>query len=198
MPGLGLDYATLEKINPGLVMTSISNFGQTGPYRDFKASEIILYGMGGAMSTTGLGDCEPVKKGMNVIQHQGGAMAASATMIAFFGARAQGAGQHVDVSLFETQMSAIDRRMSELLAYEYNNELTPRMDIAGLIAPRPLLLEMGVHDTCFPIEHTLKGYEGVKKIYKAAGAEERLWADIHPGPHAFAANKAFDFFRKYL
>ncbi len=133
MPGLGLGYATLEEINPGLVMTSISNFGQTGPYRDFKASELIIYGMGGSMCSTGVGDCEPVKKGMNVLQHQGGTMAAAATMIAFFGARAQGTGQHVDVSLMETQMGAIDRRMSELLAYEYNAELTPRMDIAGLL-----------------------------------------------------------------
>ena len=133
MPGLGLDYETLEKINPRLVMTSISNFGQTGPYRDFKASEAIIYGMGGAMCTTGVGDCEPVRKGMNVIQYQGGTMAATATMIALYGARAQGEGQHVDVSLMETQMGAIDRRMSELLAYEYNGELTPRMDIAGLL-----------------------------------------------------------------
>src|SRR4030042_465320 len=76
MPGLGLDYEALEKINPGLVMTSISNFGQTGPYRDFKASELIIYGIGGAMCSTGVGDCEPVKKGMNVMQHQGGAIAA--------------------------------------------------------------------------------------------------------------------------
>lgn len=133
MPSLGLDYETLEKINPRLVMTSISNFGQTGPYRDFKASELIIYGIGGAMCSTGVGECEPVKKGMNVIQYQGGTMAAAATMIAFFAAKTQGAGQHVDVSLMETQMGAIDRRMSELLAYQYNKELTPRMDIAGLL-----------------------------------------------------------------
>lgn len=133
MPGLGLDYETLEKLNPELVMTSISNFGQTGPYRDFKASEAIIYGMGGAMCSTGVGDCEPVKKGMNVIQHQGGYMAATATMIAFYAARMQGVGEHIDVSLMETQMAAIDRRMSELLAYEYNKELTPRMDIAGML-----------------------------------------------------------------
>ncbi len=133
MPGLGLDYETLEKINPRLVMTSVSNFGQTGPYRDFKASDAIIYAMGGAMCSTGVGDCEPVKKGMNVIQHQGGYMAATATMMAFYAARMQGIGQHVDVSLMETQMGAIDRRMSELLAYEYNKELTPRMDIAGLL-----------------------------------------------------------------
>ncbi len=71
-------------------------------------------------------------------------------------------------------------------------------DIAGLIAPRPLLLEMGVHDTTFSIESMLKGYEGVKRIYSAAGVSDNLWADIHPGEHAFAANKAFEFFEKYL
>ena len=71
-------------------------------------------------------------------------------------------------------------------------------DIAGLIAPRPLLLEMGVHDTTFSIESMLKGYEGVKRIYSAAGASDKLWSDIHPGEHAFAANKAFEFFGRYL
>ncbi|MCH8870976.1 MAG: acetylxylan esterase [Chloroflexi bacterium] len=71
-------------------------------------------------------------------------------------------------------------------------------DIAGLIAPRPLLLEMGEADTTFPIEDQLKGYEAVKQIYAAAGASERLWADIHPGGHAFAGNKAFAFFEKFL
>ena len=71
-------------------------------------------------------------------------------------------------------------------------------DIAGMIAPRPLLIEMGVHETTFRFEDLLKGYEGVKRIYAAAGASEHLWADIHPGEHAFAADKAFRFFEKYL
>jgi crotonobetainyl-CoA:carnitine CoA-transferase CaiB-like acyl-CoA transferase len=133
MPGLGLGYETLERINPGLVMTSISNFGQTGPYRDFKASEVILYGMGGNMCSTGLGDAEPIKKGGNLVQYGGGTMAAVATMIALYNAETQGIGNHVDISLMEIQMGSIERRMSELLAYQYNNELTPRMDIAGLM-----------------------------------------------------------------
>ena len=71
-------------------------------------------------------------------------------------------------------------------------------DIAGLIASRPLLIEMGIYDNCFPIQDTLKGYEGVKRIYKAAGVGDKLWADVHSGPHAFAGNKAFKFFKKYL
>lgn len=64
-------------------------------------------------------------------------------------------------------------------------------DIAGLVAPRPLLLEMGIYDACFPIQDLLKGAEGVKGIYRAAGAESMLWQDVHPGGHAFAGNKAY-------
>jgi crotonobetainyl-CoA:carnitine CoA-transferase CaiB-like acyl-CoA transferase len=133
MPGLGLDFEALEKINPRLVMTSISNFGQTGPYRDYKASEVILYGMGGCMCSTGLGEAEPMKKGGNLVQYGGGTMAAVATMIALHGAETGERGDHVDVSLMEVQMGSIERRMSELLAYQYNDELTPRSDIAGLL-----------------------------------------------------------------
>ena len=59
MEGLGLDFATLEKINPNLVMTSISNFGQTGPYRDYLASELTLFGMGNRMHSLGLPEKYP-------------------------------------------------------------------------------------------------------------------------------------------
>lgn len=71
-------------------------------------------------------------------------------------------------------------------------------DVAGLIAPRPLLVEVGVHDTCFPIDHQMMSVRAIEAIYAAAGVPQNLWIDIHPGPHAFAANKAFEFFEKYL
>jgi len=71
-------------------------------------------------------------------------------------------------------------------------------DIAGLIAPRPLLLEMGIYDDCFYLQDLMKGYEGVKRIYEAAGVSELLWTDIHQGPHAFGGNQAFAFFKKFL
>ncbi len=122
MAAFGLEYATLRSINPQIVMTSISNFGQTGPYRDFKASDLIIYGMGGEMYSTGLEDREPLKLGENVVLYQAGAIAATATMGAVF---ADGS-QHVDVSLMETQVGSIDRRMSMLLAYQYNGEISKR------------------------------------------------------------------------
>ena len=71
-------------------------------------------------------------------------------------------------------------------------------DIAGLIAPRPLLVEMGIFDDCFEIQDMLTAYKRVERIYEAAGAGDDLWSDIHPGPHAFSGRKAFDFFQRYL
>lgn len=122
MGSYGLDYETLRTINPRIVMTSISNFGQTGPYKEFKASDMIIYGMGGEMYSTGLEDREPLKLGEHVVLHQAGAIAATATLGAVF---ADGS-QHVDVSLMETQIGSIDRRMSMLLAYQYNGEISMR------------------------------------------------------------------------
>ncbi|MBI4639776.1 MAG: CoA transferase, partial [Candidatus Tectomicrobia bacterium] len=119
MDDFGLSYEELEKINPTLVMTSISNFGQTGPYRDFPASEIVLYGMGGSMLSSGLPDREPVKLARNVGQYQTGVMAAVATMTAFYGANYRGIGQHIDMAIFETQSGSIDRRQTALVNYAY-------------------------------------------------------------------------------
>ena len=60
---LGFGYGTLRELNPRIVLTSISNFGQTGPYRDWAGSELVLFGMGGEMYSMGLADREPLKMG---------------------------------------------------------------------------------------------------------------------------------------
>jgi hypothetical protein len=69
---------------------------------------------------------------------------------------------------------------------------------AGLIAPRPLLIEAGMHDTGFFIDEQLAAFDHLKRIYDATGAGGDLWHDVHPGEHAFADNKAHEFFAKYL
>ena len=135
MEGFGLDYESLKSINPDMVMTSISNFGQTGPYRDYRGSEIIFYGMGGEMYSAGLEDREPIKMGGNVVQHQAGAAASVATMGALFTARLQDVGQHVDVPIMETQVGSIDRRMTMLVAYQYCGEVSQRVPLGSLGYP---------------------------------------------------------------
>ena len=135
---LGIGYESLRSVNPSLVYTSISNFGQTGPYRDYRGSEVVFYGMGGEMHSTGLSDREPLKLGGNVGLYQAGAVAAVATM----GAILAGSfhtdaeqdvpiGQHIDVSILETQLGSVDRRQSALLAHQYTGELSHRPASGG-------------------------------------------------------------------
>ena len=71
-------------------------------------------------------------------------------------------------------------------------------DIAGLIAPRPLLVEMALFDQCFPIQDTVRGFEGIEAIYQAAGARDLLYRDLYPAGHSFGGNVAFSFFQQHL
>ena len=59
MDKLGLGYLALEKINPGIILVSITPFGQTGPYRDYKTSDIVAWAMGGQMYSWGDADRPP-------------------------------------------------------------------------------------------------------------------------------------------
>ena len=101
MPSLGMDFETLRAKNPALVMVSISNFGQTGPYRDYKAADIVAYALGGLMYIFGAYDREPLKHAYNQAQFKAGTDAASAALIALYRQRLTGGGQHVDVSIQE-------------------------------------------------------------------------------------------------
>ena len=70
--------------------------------------------------------------------------------------------------------------------------------VAGLIAPRPCLVEVGELDDCFVKDDALRCYADVERIYAAAGAADKLDLDLHPGGHAFSGAKAFDWFARWL
>jgi len=108
MPSLGLDYVALEKINPRLVMTSISNFGQTGPYRDYRADELTENAISGLMYTTGEPDREPIKTGGSLAQCIAGITAFNGTMVALLHVANTGEGQHVDVSIMEANTDLME------------------------------------------------------------------------------------------
>ena len=127
MSKLGLDYQTLSQINPKLVMTSISNFGQTGPYRDFKATDMVEYALGGPMYATGIPEEAPLKIYNNAIQYQAGVCAAVATMTALFGSEMEGEGELLDISIMETQAAGIDRTPTFRIAYQYTGVVNERL-----------------------------------------------------------------------
>ena len=132
LPSLGLSYQDLEPLNPRLVMTSISNFGQSGPYRNWKAQDMVIYAMGGAMNLTGLPEREPLRLALNLMAYQGGNVAAAATMTGVLGVRRLGVGQHIDVALFEVHTGSIDRRTTGLVGYQYTGEPGYREEPTGI------------------------------------------------------------------
>lgn len=101
MANLGLDYETLERLNPRLIMTAISNFGQTGPYRDYKAADINLVAISGAMYANGEPEREPLTYAGWAAQYWGGTDAFTATMSALYYREMSGEGQYIDISISE-------------------------------------------------------------------------------------------------
>lgn len=71
-------------------------------------------------------------------------------------------------------------------------------DLQGLIAPRPLLIEIGTRDECFRLDDAMSCYRRVKRIYQATGCPERLELDLFDGGHQWGGNCSVRFFKKYL
>jgi len=71
-------------------------------------------------------------------------------------------------------------------------------DLQGLIAPKPLLVDIGIYDICFLVDGAMMCFRQVEKIYKAAGVSRNLELDLFPGAHTWGGNKSVDFFRRHL
>jgi crotonobetainyl-CoA:carnitine CoA-transferase CaiB-like acyl-CoA transferase len=123
---LGVGYEVLRAVNPRLVLTSISNFGQDGPYRDWEGTDLTLYGMGGPMIAQGMPDREPVKTGGRAPGYQVGYAAALASAVGLLGAERRGSGEHLDVSAFEVLAHSIDSRLGRIVGYQHNGRLAGR------------------------------------------------------------------------
>jgi benzylsuccinate CoA-transferase BbsE subunit len=117
-PGLllsmGLGYEVLKEINPGLILVSISGFGQTGPYRDFETADIIALAMVGLAYTLGFPEDPPGTLGASQTFHMASANAAIGALMALYHRDITGQGQWVDVPVHGTCL-----RMAEMVALMY-------------------------------------------------------------------------------
>jgi crotonobetainyl-CoA:carnitine CoA-transferase CaiB-like acyl-CoA transferase len=108
MPALGLDYEKLARLNSGLVMTSITPFGLSGPHKDYQAYDLNLWNAGGLCYLNGGGpgseDLPPLKPFGQQAGFQAGAHAAVASLSALFARFSNGLGQHIDFSVQECLM----------------------------------------------------------------------------------------------
>jgi len=103
----GLDYDSLRKVNPRLVYCSITGFGQDGPYAPRAGYDFIIQAMAGMMSITGEVGREPQKAGVAISDIFTGLYSVIAIQAALRHADRTGEGQHIDMALFDTQISAL-------------------------------------------------------------------------------------------
>lgn len=103
----GLDYDSLRKINPRLIYCSITGFGQSGPYAPRAGYDFIIQGMAGMMSITGEAGREPQKAGVAISDVFTGLYSVIAIQAALRHAEKTGEGQHIDMALYDTQISTL-------------------------------------------------------------------------------------------
>jgi crotonobetainyl-CoA:carnitine CoA-transferase CaiB-like acyl-CoA transferase len=129
----GLDTETLRRQCSALVVCSITPFGQTGPYAGYAGTDIVLQAMGGAMHATGHASREPLRLGGSYAEWQAGLAAAYAVTLAVYRAEQTGVGEHIDLSIYETQAAGKDRRQLALVAHAYSGLIMRRQETAFAI-----------------------------------------------------------------
>lgn len=100
----GLGYEKLKSINPRLIYCSLSGYGQDGPYRDVKAYDLLVQGEGGILATTGYPD-KPARASIAIVDIASGMYAALGIALALYQREKTGAGQFIDISMFESIVS---------------------------------------------------------------------------------------------
>jgi CoA:oxalate CoA-transferase len=131
MKKLKLSYRQIKQINPRIIMTSITPFGQTGPYKDYESCELINAHMGGVgYISMREGDIskEPIKLPAHLFSFQAGLSAAVATLSSIFRQTTTGLGEQLD---FSEQESVIQNLNSSIARYAYAGQIMARTDAAG-------------------------------------------------------------------
>ena len=100
----GLGYEKLKSINPRLIYCSLSGYGQDGPYRDVKAYDLLVQGEAGIIATTGYPD-KPAKASVAIVDIASGMYATLGIVLALYQREKTGAGQCIDISMFESIVS---------------------------------------------------------------------------------------------
>ena len=112
---LGFDYESLKKLNPRIILASISGFGQDGPYANRPGFDQIAQGMGGLMAITDLPGQGPVRAGIAVADSSAGLYAALGIFIALAERETSGEGQWVQTSLLQSQIAMNDFQAARYL-----------------------------------------------------------------------------------
>ncbi len=155
---LGLGYEALKRVNPKIIVCAISGFGQTGPYRDRLAYDIIAQAMSGGMSMTGELGGKAVRAGIPLGDLSAGMYAVIGALAALERVRHEGVGAYIDVSMLDCQIS--------MLVYQAAYHL-----LAGEV-PGP----QGREHVSFPTYRAFRCADGIEIV--VAANTERMWSDL--------------------
>ncbi|MFQ5838639.1 MAG: CaiB/BaiF CoA transferase family protein [Thermoplasmata archaeon] len=120
---LGLGYERIKKVNPGMIVASVTGFGQSGPWRDRPALDVIVQALSGSMSITGEPDGPPMRTGFSIGDIIPGIFAALAVLAALVHRERTGEGQRIDVSMFDCLLALLE---NAIVRYTSTGEVPPR------------------------------------------------------------------------
>ena len=188
MKELGLDYKSVKEINPRIIMTSITPFGQTGPYKDYKGGELVATHLGGVgYLSTREGDAskEPLKYPAHLFSFQAGLCAAGATLGYLYGQKITGEGTQIDVS---EQESVIQNVNASIARYSYTGQISRRTDVLDLAPHHILPCKDGYIYASFVEEHQWRRFVEVmghpdwadSELFANAQIRSQYWDALKP------------------
>ena len=179
---LGIDYASLERINPRVILASISGFGQDGPYRERPGFDQIAQGMSGLMSVTGFPGQGPVRTGTAIADLAAGLFAALGIMTALLERESSGKGQWVQSSLLQSGVALLDFQAAR---YLMNGEVPPQVG-----NDHPTSMPTSAYKTADSYINVGASGDGMwARLCKALGREDLLSRAEFTGAPNRAANR---------
>jgi crotonobetainyl-CoA:carnitine CoA-transferase CaiB-like acyl-CoA transferase len=154
---LGISYKVIREVNPKIIYCTITGFGPDGPHRDLTGYDLMVSAYGGLMGITGEPDGPPVKVGVAITDVCTGISAQGAICAALYAREKTGRGQHINLSLLETQVAALVNIAS---SYLISGKLPQRWGTA--------------HETIVPYQ----GFETKDKRIIIAVGNNKLWASL--------------------
>jgi formyl-CoA transferase len=180
---LGVDYESLARINPRIILASISGFGQDGPYAERPGFDQIAQGMSGLMSVTGLPGQGPVRTGAAIADVTAGLLAALGIMTALIERERSGKGQWVQSSLLQAGITLLDFQAARYLK---EGEVAPQVG-----NDHPTSMPTSAYRTADGYINVAASGEGMwQRLCKAIGREELLARPEFAGQPARARNRA--------
>ena len=183
MKRLELSYGHVKRDNPRIVMTSITPFGQTGPYKDYESCELVNTHMGGVGRISireGDVNKEPIKYPAHLFSFQAGLSAAAVTMGAIYRQRITGLGAQLDVS---EQESVIQNLNSVIARYSYSKLIASRTDVLDIAPHHILPCKDGYIYLSFVEEHQWRGFVEImghpdwadSELFKDSPTRSQYW-----------------------